>query len=358
MKQTISHYAGAEMAALSAHPKLRLTHGPTPLELLGNLSHELGVNVWAKRDDCNGLALGGNKLRQLEYYFGQAASNDADTVLVTGALQSNFVRLTAAAARKLGWQPEVQLEARVPRNDIFYQQSGNVLLDELLGARIHYLDHGDDEAAADQKLDEIAVGLQKQGRNPYVIHLGAEHPPIGALGYVEAAIETHRQFAQAKTQADHVLIPSGSGLTHAGFLVGARAIGWQVPVHGICVRRDRHAQTHRIARRVEQLQELLGLSGLVSRRDIVLDDVVLAPGYGQMNDAVRAAIFLGARQEALLLDPVYSGRCMAGLIHLVKSGAIPAGSTVAFIHTGGSPGLFAYQSDLMPVPRHVGRDAS
>jgi D-cysteine desulfhydrase/L-cysteate sulfo-lyase len=256
----VSHAETPLCPALGALPKVVLSHGPTPVEQLANLGGALGIDLWAKRDDCNGLAMGGNKVRQLEYYFGAAAVQQADTVLVTGALQSNFVRLTAAAARKVGWHPEVQLEARVSRDDVFYKQSGNVLLDQLLGATIHHIDCGDNEQAADASLDRIAAALGNAGKRPYVIHLAASHPPIGALGYVEAAIETYNQLQAANVDIDRVVIPSGSGLTHAGFLVGARLIGWTVPVQGICVRRDASAQHQRICQRTEQLCELMGVA--------------------------------------------------------------------------------------------------
>ena len=340
----------ARLPELAAHPKVELTHGETPLERLENLGQRLGVTLWAKRDDCNGLAMGGNKLRQLEYYFGRGAAEGADTVLITGALQSNFVRLTAAAARRLGWQPEIQLEDRVPKDELFYRVSGNFLLTQLLGARIHHFPQGENEAAADRNLDEIAARLRDEGRRPYVIHLGIEHPPIGGLGYVEAACETWRQLLDLGREPSHVVIPSGSGLTHAGFLVGARALGWQVPVLGVCVRRDARQQHQRVLRRAREIVGLLGISLEITEQDIIVDDTVLAPGYGLINEQTRAAIRLAAENEGLLLDPVYSGRCMAGLLHFVEQGRIPAGSEVLFIHTGGTPAIFAYQSDLAAPP--------
>lgn len=296
--------AKALLPALTAHPKVDLSHGETPLEPLTNLGRRLGITLWAKRDDCNGLAMGGNKVRQLEYYFGRGAAEGADTVLITGALQSNFVRLTAAAARRVGWHPEVQLEERVPSNDIFYRNSGNILLDQLLGARIHYFPEGEDEAAADRNLDDIAARLRSEGRRPYVIHLGIEHPPIGGLGYVEAAIETHRQLRQMGRDPSHVVIPSGSGLTHAGFLVGARAVGWSVTVLGVCVRRNAAEQHQRILRRSREIVGLLDLDLDITEADVVVDDGVLAPGYGRINAPTQAAIRVAAESEALLLDPV------------------------------------------------------
>ncbi len=331
---------------LAAHPKIGLSHGETPLDRLENLGRRLGITLWAKRDDCNGLAMGGNKVRQLEYYFGCGAAEGADTVLITGALQSNFVRLTAAAARRLGWQPEVQLEDRVSKDDFSYRTSGNYLLTQLLGARMHHFPKGENEAAADRNLDEIAARLRSEGRRPYVIHLGIEHSPVGGLGYVEAACETRRQFQGMGREPSHVVIPSGSGLTHAGFLVGARALGWQVPVLGVCVRRDAVQQHQRVLKRARQIVTLLGIGLEITEQDVIVDDSVLAPGYGQINEPTRAAIRLAAESEALLLDPVYSGRCMAGLVHFVEQGRIPTGSEVLFIHTGGAPAIFAYQSDL------------
>ncbi len=336
----------ASLPELAAHPKVDLSHGETPLERLENLGRRLGIALWAKRDDCNGLAMGGNKVRQLEYYLGLGAAEGADTVLITGALQSNFVRLTAAAARRLGWQPVVQLEDRVPNDDLFYRTSGNFLLAQLLGARIHHFPQGEDEAAADRNLDEIAQRLRDEGRRPYVIHLGIEHPPVGGLGYVEAALETRRQLQRMGQEISHVVIPTGSGLTHAGFLVGARAIGWQVPVLGVCVRRDAVQQHQRVLRRAREIVGLLGNGLEIPEQDVIVDDSVLAPGYGRINEPTRAAISLAAESEALLLDPVYSGRCMAGLVHFVEQGRIPTGSEVLFVHTGGTPAIFAYQNDL------------
>lgn len=332
--------------ALAAQPSVRLSSGETPLEPLERLGAHLGIELWAKRDDCFSLALGGNKVRQLEYYLGVGEQEGADTVLVTGALQSNFVRLTAAAARRLGWQPVVQLEDRVPKNDPFYRTSGNVLLNELMGAEVHHFAEGEDEAAADRNLDTIAGGLRARGRHPYVIHLGQDHPPIGALGYADAAIETRHQLETAGVEPDHVVVASGSGLTHSGFLVGARAMGWTVPVLGICVRRDVSQQHPRVLKRARELVTMLGIECTIDDDDVQVDDSVFPPGYGRINPEVREAVRLAAEHEALLLDPVYTGRSMAGLIHHVRSGRIAPGDRVVYLHTGGTPGVFAYQNDL------------
>ncbi len=331
---------------LNQHKRIPLGHGPTPIDHMPRLGKQLGIELWAKRDDCNGLAFGGNKVRQLEYYLGPGMEKNADTVLITGALQSNFVRLTAAAACKLGWQAHVQLEERVPSNDQLYRTSGNVLLNNLLGAVTTYYPEGEDEAGADRALDNLAQNLQSKGRRPYVIHLGLDSIPYGGLGYIRAAAETFIQVQQSKTEPDFVIIPSGSGLTHAGFLVGARAVGWKVPVIGICVRRDRDSQIKRIKQRSKELEKMIGQPGLITDEDIEISDTLLAPGYGQMNDGVKEAIDKAAQLEALFLDPVYTGRTMAGLFDQVRNKRIPQGSKVLFIHTGGNPAIFAYQNAI------------
>ena len=310
---------------IARHPRVDLGPVRTHLEKLSRLGKELGIQLYIKRDDAQPLGMGGNKVRQLEYYLGPALEMGADTVLITGAIQSNFVRLCSAAARKVGLHPVVQLEDRVPRDDANYRNSGNVLLDQLYGADIHHLPIGEDESAADINLDKIADELRAKGRNPYVIHLGVEHSPLGGLGYALAAAETKIQLKELALDPDHVVIPTGSGLTHAGFLRGARAIEWSVPIHGICVRRSADLQYKRILNRTAELNEMLKGGSPVSEADVIVDDTVLQPGYGQLNDQVREAIKLAAHLEGILLDPVYSGRCMAGLIELVRSGKIKQG---------------------------------
>lgn len=337
------------LPSLKEHLHIDLGIQSTPLENLTRLSNELDINLFVKRDDCLPFALGGNKVRQLEYYLGPAKDMGADTVLITGAVQSNFVRLCAAACRKIGLHPIVQLEKRVPKEDSIYNSSGNVLLNHLLGADVIYFDEGEDEAAADANLDRIADDLSSQGKSPYVIHLGIDHPPIGALGYARAAVETFLQFKKQGSIPDHVVIPSGSGLTHAGFLCGARAIGWNIKVHGICVRRNAALQEKRIFQRAQEVDGLLKNCENVKQSDINIYDAVLAPGYGQLNEQVNHAIKLASHSESLLLDPVYSGRTFAGLIDLITSGIIKKDDSVCFIHTGGLAALFAYQNDLNAV---------
>lgn len=321
--------------------------GATPVEAMPALSSELGIDVSVKRDDCSSYAFGGNKVRQLEYYFGEAQTQNADCLLITGAVQSNFVRTAVAVARKLGMKPYIQLENRVPMTDDFYQTSGNVLLDEVFGADIRRYPEGEDEAGADRAMDELAEQLTSQGKRPYVIHLSMAHPPLGGLGYVNAGIEVFRQYQDVKEKPETIVVPSGSGLTHAGLLVGLRAMGWRVPVTGICVRRDASQQRARILDRAALLAEMIGRKGLISEADVEVDDCALLPGYGQFNPQTQEAVKLCARLEGLLLDPVYSGRTMAGLVKRARAGEIDANSRVLFIHTGGLAALFAYQNVLL-----------
>ncbi len=333
--------------SLSAFPRVALAHTPTPFEPLPNLTQRLnGPRLFIKRDDCTGLAMGGNKARQLEFYFGEALAQGADTVLITGAVQSNFLRMTAAAAAKLGLACEIQLEDRVRGMGAAYHGSGNVLLDGLLGPRIHTYPEGDDEYGADAALESIADRIRGEGGKPYVIRLGPDHPPIGALGYLDAAREIVEQAKQAEVRIDVVVLPSGSALTHAGVLVGLRLLGSEIPVLGICVRRERGRQAERVLKRATQTAELIGNAGLISPGDVWVDDQALAPGYGLTNEATNEAILLAARTEGLLVDPVYSGKTLAGLIALIRAGAIPGDWNVVFLHTGGTPALFGYQHEL------------
>lgn len=325
-----------------------LAHTPTPLESMERLSKGFdGVSLFVKRDDCTGLAFGGNKTRQLEYYFGQAVAEKADTVLITGAVQSNFVRSTAAAARRLGMECHIQLEERVPDVDELHRTSGNVLLDQLLGATLHSFPRGEDEAGADGNLKRIAEGLRAEGSKPYVIPLGADHDPLGALGYIDAAAELLDQLETQSLAIDHVIVTSGSGATHAGLLFGLKALGSPIQVTGVCPRRDAVSQTTRIHGHLRKLSRMLELELSFTDADVRLTDVSLAPGYGLLNDATLKAIELTARTEGLLLDPVYTGKAMAGLFHLIQEGDVSG--NVVFWHTGGQPALFGYGETLQGI---------
>lgn len=339
-----------QLGQLDNLPRLQMAAADTPLERMHNLERTIagdegsGPKLLVKRDDTQPIAFGGNKVRQLEFYFGDAREKGADTVLITGAVQSNFCRTCAAFAAKLGMECHIQMEDRVPKNDPLYRQSGNVLVSRLLGANLTIFPRGEDEAGADAELEALAEKLREDGRTPYVIHLAPGHAPIGALGYVVAARELAEQMARDEVEPTGVVVPSGSGATHAGLLFGLRALGIETPVLGICVRRDAEAQRPRLIRRCGEIAKLLDMPSPVTEDDIQITDAFLAPGYGMLNDATQEAILTGASQEALMLDPVYSGKTMAGFLDWARRAA--ADDTLVFIHTGGTPGIFAYGNAL------------
>ncbi|MDJ0776921.1 MAG: D-cysteine desulfhydrase family protein [Gammaproteobacteria bacterium] len=330
------------MSLTDNFPRFDLTHRPTPLEKLNNVSAAFGVDVWIKRDDCTGLAFGGNKSRQLEFYLGQALAQGADTLLTTGAVQSNHVRMTVAAARKAGLEVEVQLEHRVEREQPEYHQSGNPYLVRLMGARIHYYPVGEDEDGADAALETRAAELAGEGRKAYVIPLSNAHTPYGALGYVDGAEETVAQLRALQIDPACFIVPTGSASTHAGFLVGVRASGLATPVHGVCVRRDSESQQRRMRAKIDSVIATLGVDLEITDDDIVCDDSMLAPGYGLPGEATVEAIRYLARAEGILLDPTYSGKSFAVLLQMLRTGRFVPGQAVVFLHTGGTPSLFGY----------------
>lgn len=336
------------LGKLSELPRTVAIDGFTPLEPMQNLSPWIGrASLFVKRDDLNGLAFGGNKLRQLEYYFGDAVAQGADTMLITGAVQSNFARLTAALCCKLGMECHIQLEDRVPHVSEHYRRSGNVLLKRILGAHLHPFPEGENEQAADESVAAIAADLRDQGRNPYVIPLAPGHTPLGALGYVRAAAEILAQIELQQLTVDEIVVPSGSGSTHAGLLFGLRALESDLPVIGSCVRRPKEAQFPRILARCRDLSELLELPVNVTDDDIQLTDDFLAPGYGQMNAAAWEATQEAALKEALFLDPTYTSKTMAAFLERARQSA--KDQTLIFVHTGGAPGIFAYLDEYDKV---------
>ena len=324
-------------------PRVSLANIPTPLELLENLRRRVGgPKLLVKRDDNTGLAMGGNKVRQLEFYLGEAVANGADTVIASGAVQSNHGRLTAAAAARLGLKCIVQLENRVPNMKPEYAVSGNVLLDELFGAEIHRFPVGEDEEAADASMYKVAAECSRQGGKPYVIPNSVNHKPLGALGYVLAARELHHQLEAMKESAGAIVLASGGANTHAGLLVGLRMLSQHTRVYGFCVRRNSRKQRERVWKRVTMLAEMMGVPELVGEGDVWVSDEFLGPGYGQLDARSLETLRVVAQAEGLLLDPVYTAKAMSGLLELVKQGHFRSDETVVFLHTGGTPALFGY----------------
>lgn len=331
------------MGLTDKYPSVNLSHTPTPLEKLPQLSSIAGdIDIWMKRDDLTGLAFGGNKVRKLEFYLGDALSKGCDMLLITGAVQSNYVRTVIAAARKLGMECDIQLEERVPGRGDEYYNSGNVLLDKIMGGDIHVYPDGEDEEGADKAMFERAEELKQQGKKPYVIQLSPGHTPYGALGYVKAAEELLVQAQDNDLEIDTVVVPTGGGQTHAGLLVGLRALGCKAKVIGFCVRRDKEAQHERVLDYAQRVADMIGKPGIVSAEDIHTDDCAMEDGYGQPGGKVIKTVQLVAQQEGVLLGPVYSGKAMAGLLDYVENKKFGKGKNVVFIHTGGLPEIFAY----------------
>ena len=328
---------------LSGFPRVSLAHLPTRLEFLPRLTEELdGPEIWVKRDDCTGLATGGNKTRKLEFSMGEAVEQGADTIVTCGAVQSNHVRQAAAAAARLGMHCEVLLEHRVKDPSDLYLTSGNILLDRVFGANLRDYEKGTNMAAA---MDEVAGEIRASGGTPYIIPGGASNP-VGALGYVGCAEELLRQCEEQDVTFDHVVLASGSAGTHAGFVTGLRASGEDLPVLGIGVNIPQDAQESKVFDLALATAEYIDKPGCVARDDIVADCNYIGPGYGEYTDGMNEAVLMLARREGLLFDPVYSGKALAGMIDYVRQGRFEKGQKIVFLHTGGVAGLFAY-ADLL-----------
>ncbi|MBJ3816008.1 D-cysteine desulfhydrase [Shimwellia pseudoproteus] len=331
---------------LARFPRLRLGHFPTPLEPLENLSRLLGgPAIWIKRDDATGLATGGNKTRKLEFLLADALAQQADVIITQGATQSNHVRQTIAAAAVLGLPAKVFLEQRVSGFGDEYQQSGNVLLDKLLGGEIvAHLPPGTD---MQQVMEDYAATLRAQGKNPYVIPGGGSNP-IGALGYVACAQELLYQSSQQRLRIDHVIHATGSTGTQAGLVAGFTATNSHIPVLGISVRAPKARQQENVWQLASRTRALLGVPGELPRSAVVVNSDYVGDGYGLPTPAMQEAVELLARHEGILLDPVYAGKGMAGLIDLVRQGQFRPQDNLVFIHTGGAAGLFGYRQALAP----------
>ncbi len=302
--------------------------------------HLGGPNLWVKRDDCTGLALGGNKTRKLEFLIGEALAEGADTVITQGAVQSNHVRQTAAAACKHGLACHALLERRVPATAPDYEHNGNVLLDHLLGCTLEFREAGLDMNA---EAENVAEHFRAQGRRPYVIPGGGSNA-TGALGYAGCAEEL-AGHARTDLRIDWVVMATGSTGTQAGLVSGLFALDADIPVMGVSVRQKREPQIKAVHTLAKQVAEKLGAPAVPASKILVDDDYVGA-GYGLPAESTLEAIMLASRFEGILLDPVYSGKGFAGLVALVRQGFFGNEDNVVFLHTGGASALFAYEAVL------------
>ena len=328
---------------LSRFPRVSLAHLPTPLEHLPRLSKHLGgPNIFVKRDDCTGLGTGGNKTRKLEFLMAEALQKEADVVITQGAVQSNHARQTAAAAAKLGMKCELIFEKRIADASAPYLESGNVLLDRMFGASIRDVDKDTD---MDAEMAKVAEELRSNGKNPYIIPGGGSNP-VGALGYVDCALELMQQANRDQMVIDHVVHATGSAGTQAGLVVGLKASNANIPLLGIGVNAPKDKQEEKVWKLAQETADYVGAPGVVQREDIVANCDYVGDGYGLPTKAMNDAVMLLARQEGMLFDPVYSGKGLAGMIDLIGKGYFEQAKNIVFIHTGGNAGLFGYSDQL------------
>ena len=321
-------------------PRRKYLQGPTPIESMPALSKVLEgeVNLYVKRDDLLPGAGGGNKTRKLEFCIADALEKGADTIITCGAVQSNHARLTASWSAKEGMDCHLILEERV-KGSYKEEASGNNFLFELLGVKsIGVVEAGSDMMA---KMEKKSEELKAEGEKPYIIPGGASND-IGALGYAVCAEETMTQLNEMRLNIDHIVVPSGSAGTHAGMVAGMIGINGGIPIYGVNVSRAKDVQEGLVFDLAQKTAEKLEIENAVKRDDVVCFDQYVGPGYSLPTASMVEAVKLFSQKEAILLDPVYSGKAAAGLIDLVRKGHFKKGSNVLFLHTGGSPVLYEY----------------
>ena len=326
---------------LADFPRRPLAHLPTPLEPAPRLSEALGgPSIWVKRDDCTGFGGGGNKIRKLEFLMAAAVQQGADTVITVGAVQSNHARLTAAAAARLGMSCHLLLQDIAVDTDRDYRGNGNLLLDRIFGAQVHHLPNDSDlELATESLLAE----LRETGRRPYIIPGGGSNA-LGALGYVECAFELLEQAKTQKLSIAHVVLATGSAGTQAGLLAGLHIQEAPVAVLGICTSRAADEQARKVGMLCDETLELLRHRRPLPREAVQTNSDYVGQGDGVPTLGMIKAVSLAACSEGLLLDPVYTGKAMAGLADLVRQGKFAGDENIVFLHTGGSQALFGYRS--------------
>jgi D-cysteine desulfhydrase len=328
---------------LARFPRRRYTDGWTPLEKMGRLSKLLGgPDLYIKRDDLLGLAAGGNKTRKLEFLVADAIARGADTLITCGAVQSNHARLTLAAAAREGLKCRLVLEERVP-GSYKTDSGGNNFLYHLLGVEaVTVVPGGSDMMTVMQTIaDEVAA----LGRRAYVIPGGGSNA-LGALGYVACAEEILAQTFDLDVHLDHIVCASGSAGTQAGLVVGLVGNNSNLPLTGINVSRSRAEQEPKVHALAEETAAILGVMGGIPRDAVTCLGDWVGPGYSLPTPEMVEAVRMVAREEGILLDPVYTGKAMAGLVGLIRQGRFRKGEHVLFVHTGGSPALYVYQDVL------------
>ena len=321
-------------------PKASLGFFPTPLIELTRLSKKLGgPEIYMKRDDNTGLALGGNKTRKLEYIMGDALAKGADTVITAGAIQSNHCRQTAGAAASLGLECHLVLGGEEPK-----QPQGNLLLDKIYGCHIHWA--GENRKGED--IPSLVEQLKAEGKKPYVIPYGGSNE-LGAFAFIEAYKELEAQRQQLNVTFTHIVFASSSGATHAGLILGNKIFNSNCQIVGINIdkgEKDKVPFDEHIIALTNSTAKLVNTDYQFTADDLILNSDYVGEGYGVIGELENEAIAMTAQNEGILLDPVYTGRAMGGLIDMIRSGQIKPTDSVLFWHTGGAPALFAYADDL------------
>lgn len=329
---------------LAKFSRRRYTAGETPIEFLPRFTQAVGgPNIYIKRDDLLGLTAGGNKTRKLEFLVADALAQGADTVITCGAVQSNHCRLTLAAAVKEGLKCRLVLEERVP-GSYNPEASGNNFLYRFLGVeKIEVVPGGSSMVEA---MNKVAADLAKEGRKGYIIPGGGSNP-IGATGYVSCAQEIQGQLFEKGIQLDRLVVPSGSAGTHAGLVTGFYGCNMNIPIVGVNVSRDREEQEALVYGLVEKTAEHVGVTSSIPREAVNCFGDYWRPKYSVPNKKMVEAVNMMAKTEGILLDPVYTGKAMAGLVDLSRKGYFKKGENIMFVHTGGSPALYAYMKPIL-----------
>lgn len=325
---------------LARFPRRDYLTGPTPVEKLSRLSAYLGgPTIYMKRDDLGGLTLGGNKTRKLEFLVAEALALGADTLITCGAIQSNHCRLTLAAAVREGLKCQLVLKENIA-GGYDPQASGNILLFRLLGVeKIHVIHKGDSEDA-EHAMQTLADELEAIGRKAYILPMGGSNA-LGAAGYAACAQEICSQSWAARVPFDAVVCPSASAGTHAGLLAGFFCMNSDIQVVGINVMQKNNVQKDLVYDLAQETVSLMGGHPGLSRDLVVCYEDYLGPGYSLTTPEMLDAVRLLARTEGILLDPVYTGKAMAGFLDLIKKGVFKAGENILFLHTGGLPSVFS-----------------
>ncbi len=325
-------------------PRRKYLQGPTPFEAMPRLSKNLGgnVNLFVKRDDLLPGCAGGNKTRKLEFCIADALDKGADSIITCGAIQSNHCRLTLAWSKKEQLDCHLILEERV-EGSYNKDASGNNLLYKLLEPKSMRVVKGGSDMLAE--MEAKASELRSQGKSPYIIPGGASNA-IGALGYAACAAEILNQINEMQLSIDHIVLPSGSAGTHAGMVTGMTGMNANIPISGINVSREKNIQQDLVYKLAQETVQKLGIKNELYQSDINCFDEYVGPGYSIPTEGMAEAVELFARNEAILLDPVYSGKAAAGLIDLVRNNHFEKDSNILFLHTGGSPALYAYTDNF------------